>query len=55
VRPRSAAIVTFHLLVALIFFGMASFKREPRRIPRPTVGGIEADSNPVFYMCSYLC
>jgi hypothetical protein len=25
VKPRSAAIVTFHLLVALIFFGMASF------------------------------
>ena len=25
VRPRSAAIVTFHLLVALTFFGMASF------------------------------
>ena len=25
VRPRSAAIVTLHLLVALTFFGMASF------------------------------
>jgi hypothetical protein len=25
VRPRSAAIVTFHLLVALTFFGMAGF------------------------------
>ena len=25
VKPRSAAIVTFHLLVALMFFGMASF------------------------------
>jgi len=34
---------------------MGKFKREPRRIPRPTVGGVEADSNPVFYMCSYLC
>ena len=25
VKPRSAAIGTFHLLVALTFFGMASF------------------------------
>ena len=25
VRPRSAAIVTFHLLVALVFFGVAGF------------------------------
>jgi len=25
VRPRSAVIVVFHLVVALIFFGVASF------------------------------
>ena len=31
------------------------FLREPRRIPRPTVGGVEADSNPIFYVCLYLC
>ncbi len=28
-----------------------AFKEVTRRIPRPTVGGVEADTNPSFYAC----